>query len=260
MRRRTRNAARRAPTLYGENMKMALDDTTRSSSDGQQSLRYPRQLLRRVSELTGFSYRLSALDLSNDGGELAVELARLARTVTVAVDDEASFALTSQTFQEHQSRVQLRFHDLAQMAAEEARYWLVTIGRPLHRRDGASLLANLEPLVERGGAVAVLGFRYPRLPVNAWREALAVDRSDPVHDLDEGLLLASTFARVERVSVFTECAVTVDHAYKKLQRGNPELTPGALREHASEDGLIHALLEGHALIARREGDRSGRWS
>lgn len=237
--------------------KMAFEP---SRTEAQPSLRYPRQLLRRVAEHTGFSYRLSALDLSNDGGELAAELARLARTVTVAVDDDDAFKVTAQTLQDQQARVQLRLQDLAQFATESARYWLVTIGRPLHRRDGARLLAELEPLVERGGAIAVLGFRYPKLPVNAWRSTLALDVDEPALDLDEGLLLDSGFKQIERVSVFTNVAVTVDHAYTKLQPGCPSLTRRDLRAYAEEDGLIHALLEGHALIARREGDRSGRWS
>jgi hypothetical protein len=239
--------------------KMAFEPS-RGGSDGQPSLRYPRQLLRRIAELTGFSYRLSALELSNDGGELAVELARLARTVTVAVDDDRAFAATAQIVQEQQARVQLRLKDLSQFAAEGAHYWLATIARPLHLHEGARMLAELEPIIERGGAVAVLGFRYPKLPVNAWRSTLALDLDEPASDLDEGLLLSSTFRVVERVSVFTNVAVSVEHAVEKLQPSCPGLTRRDLRAYAEADGLIHALLEGHALIARREGDRSGRWS
>jgi hypothetical protein len=65
---------------------------------------------------------------------------------------------------------------------------------------------------------------------------------------------------VERVAVFTNVAVTVEHAFAKLQPGCPSLTRRDLPAYAEPDGMIHALLEGHALIARREGDRSGRWS
>ncbi len=235
-------------------------ETSRGSGDTERSLRYPRQLLRRIAEHTGLSYRLSALDLSNDGGELAVELSRLARTVTVAVDDQASFAACARTLHEHNARAQLRVSRASELAAEAARYWLVTIGRPLHRLDGAKLLADLESLVEVGGSVAVLGFRFPKLPVNAWRSTLALDADEPASDLDEGLLLASTFPKVERVSVFTNVAVSIDHAYAKLQLSQPNFTKRDLQQHVESDGQIHALLEGHALIARREADRSGRWS
>lgn len=234
----------------------------RNEDEASHSSRYPRQLLRRVAEQTGFSYRVSALDLSNDAGELAVELARLARTVTVALDDQRSFAAAAAHVQRHHARVQLRVSSVAELAAEGARYWLVTIGRPLHRRDGARLLAELEPLVERGGSIAVLGYRYPRLPENDWRLALEPAASEAVHDLDEGLLLRSPFARVERVSVFARCALSVDEALEKLAPPPERLEElrGQLRSHVDRDGLLHQLVEGHALLARREGDRSGRWS
>lgn len=238
---------------------MAFDNSP-SGDDDLESVRYPRQLMRRVAEHTGFSYRLSALDLSNDGGELAGELARLAKSVTVMVDDAASFQATERSLHQQNARVQLRIGNARELAAEGAHYWLVTIGRPLHRMDGAALLDAISPLVDAGGAVAVLGFRYPKLPINAWRSTLALDAHEPTLDLDEGLLLGSAFTRVERVSVFTKVAVTVDHAFEKLSASCPGLTPNDLRSYTESDGQIHALLEGHALIARREGERSGRWS
>jgi hypothetical protein len=222
--------------------------------------RYPRNLLRRVAEQTGFSYRLSALDLSDDGGALAVELARLARTVTLALDDERALAVATENVQRNQARVQLRRGDVAQLVAEGARYWLATIGCRLHARGGARLLSDLETLVERGGAVAVLGCRYPRLPENDWRFAIEPAPAELVHDLDEGLLLDSTFARVERVSVFERSTLTVEQALAELRPADPERTRRELRAWAGADGLLRELVEGHALIARREGDRVGRWS
>ncbi|MET0283135.1 MAG: hypothetical protein ABW352_01640 [Polyangiales bacterium] len=222
--------------------------------------RYPSHLLRRVAEQTGFSYRLSALDLSNDGGVLAVELARLARTVTLSLDDPRAFAAASENVQRNQARVQLRQGGVSQLVADGARYWLVTIGRHLHARDGARLLADLDTLVERGGAVAVLGSRYPRLPENDWRFALEPAPAELVHDLDEGLLLDSAFARVERVSVFERSTLTVEQAVAELRPADAERARAELRAHVSADDLLHQLVEGHALIARREGDRGGRWS
>jgi hypothetical protein len=213
-----------------------------------------------VAEQTGFSYRVGALDLSNDGGALAVELARLARTVTVVIDDDRSFAAAAQTVQQHHARVQLRVSNLRELAAEGARYWLVTIGGPLRASDGAQLLAELDPLVERGGSLAVLGFRYPKLAENAWRYELELPLSPPVPDHDEGMLLASPFEHVERVSVFERRTLTVEQALAQYPELAHESLQAQLRAHASSDGTLHELVEGHALIARRPGDRSGRWS
>jgi hypothetical protein len=244
-------------------MMRASTEAERVRVQPESSQRYPRNLLRRVAEQTGFSYRVSALDLSNDGGELAVELARMARTVTVALDDDSSFAVTSANIQRHNARAQLRVSDLAQLAAEGARYWLVTIGRPLHLHGGKRTLEALDTLVERGGSVAVLGSRYPRLPENTWRFALEGSQ-EHAHDVDEGLLLGSRFDRVERVSVFERCSLSVDQALAqfagKRSAGELDRLRRSLLAQADDGGMLRQLVEGHALIARREGDRSGRWS
>ncbi|MDB4990593.1 MAG: methyltransferase domain protein [Myxococcaceae bacterium] len=227
---------------------------------------YPARLLLRVAEQTGISYRLSALDLSNDGGALAVELARTARTVTVALQDERERERTAANIQRHQARVQLRMSDLHQLAAEGTRYWLATIGRSLGELDGASMLTALDPLIERGGAIAVLGIRFPRIADNAWYHALLGADSElrDQTDEEEALLLRSCFDRLERVSVFEQSSVSVEQALAQLRARSSRLelepTRRALRKFSTPDGQLRRVVEGQALIARREHDRSGRWS
>jgi hypothetical protein len=214
---------------------------------------YPRRLLRRVAEQTGLSYRVSALDLSNDGGRLAVELSRLARTVTVAVEDAHEHALAADVIHRQRARVQLRVTTPLELQAEGARYWLVTVGRLLDAQQGAQLLSAIEPIVDRGGAVALLGVRYPLLLENAWRSELGT--GEDTGREHEAIFLASAFERLERVSVFERCTLDVDQA----SAGDVELRQ-RLSRYLGADGLLHQVIEGHALIARREGDRTGRWS
>lgn len=132
---------------------------------------------------------------------------------------------------------------------------LVTIGRAFHWMDRVQTLADLDPLVSEGGAIALINDSVARIPLNAWWHAFnEVSRRYAVLDdynqhrasedwiPHEQILDASAFSDLKRISVFQRHSWTYDrlirHTYSRS--GTTEALMGA-RKHEFEEDVRAAL-------------------
>ena len=240
---------------------------------------YPRLLARRVATLVGLSRRDAVLDLGTGPGFLAIDYAPFAGTV-VGVDPSAEM-LTQAARNAAEAGVALR---LVQGSSYDVgphlgRFKLVTIGRAFHWMDRRATLAALDPLVEAGGALALLRTGQPEVPANAWQKDFraivdryagddAVGRIRSVLQENEGILLASAFDHLERIAVFetrrTPLERFVDRALSfsttwrggstSLEEGLPAEIREAMAVYADAEGMVTEVVEGQALLAWRSGD------
>jgi SAM-dependent methyltransferase len=246
---------------------------------------YPRLLASRVAQRVGVSRSEDVLDLGTGPGFLAIDFAPLAHAVT-AVDPSLEM-LSAATSNALAAGVDIRFvrGSSYELGPHLGRFKLVTIGRAFHWMDRPATLALLETLVEPGGGVALFGETYPDVPANAWRQAFqgtidSYSSDDPARPKlrasasNESVFLASAFDHLERVSVLeprrTPIERFVDRAlsFASTWHGRPgsreQDLAGEIRNviapYADAEGLVHEVLEGHALIARRSRDLSDETS
>jgi SAM-dependent methyltransferase len=260
------------PLYYPERFKEA----SRYYTSGRPT--YPKLLARRVADLVNLAGE-NVLDLGTGPGFLAIDFASLAQTVTAIDPSPEMLAAASRNAE--RARVHIKFvHGSSyELGSHLGRFKLVTIGRAFHWMDRKPTLQALDRLIPSGGAVALFGERYPDVPANAWHAEFqaivdAYSSADPARPLiranliNEAVLLDSAFDRLERIGVLevrqTPVERFVDRAlsFAATWRGRPgsrekdlalEIQT-ALVPHADGSGLIHEVLEGHALIARRARD------
>lgn len=243
---------------------------------------YPPLLSQRIAELIGLDQDSEVLDIGAGPGFLAIDFAAHARQVT-ALDPSPEMLATAEQ-NARAAGVEIRFvrGSSYELGPQLGRFRLASFGRSFHWTDREATLRALDALIEPGGAVALIGDRFPDLPENAWRKTFTavLDRygaGDPARPelrspvAHESVLLASPFDHLERIAVLqrrrTPLERFVDRAlsFGKVWHGSTELQPdnlaadirAALAPHADGEGLIEELIEGHALVARRTREVPG---
>jgi SAM-dependent methyltransferase len=241
---------------------------------------YPRLLSRRVAAAVGVSSGDSVLDLGTGPGFLAIDFAPLVKSVT-AVDPAAEMLAVANENVARAGVGNVRVVRGAsfELGPELGRFKLVTIGRAFHWMDRVETVKALDPLIERAGAIALFGESYPEVPANAWYPEFqaiidSYSTADPARPQirvglkNEAVLLDSAFGHLERLSVLerrdTPVERFVDRAlsFASTWAGRPGSREedlvheirAAITKHANSEGLVHEVLEGHALIARRPLD------
>lgn len=165
------------------------------------------------------------------------------------------------------------------LSAVEAPVQLVTIGRAFHWMNRAQALADLDPLIARGGAIALINDRPADIPMNQWWRAFnALTKSFAVLDdynqhrasddwvPHEEVLVGSAFADLRSISVYQTHDWTLDKLVRHtLSRSGtteallgdrvPEMTAaiGALMASFGPGPWV-SLNQHIALIARRSAD------
>ncbi len=241
---------------------------------------YPPLLSRRVAAAVGVGKQDSVLDLGTGPGFLAIDFAPLVKTVTAIDPATEMLSIASENaVRAGVDNICVLLGASYDLGPELGRFKLVTIGRAFHWMDRVETVKALDALIERAGAITLFGESYPEVPANAWhREFQAIvdsySTADParaqIHERakNEAVLLDSAFGHLERISVLerrqTPIERFVDRAlsFASTWAGRPGSREqdlaleirAALAKHADSQGLVHEVLEGHALIARRERD------
>jgi len=243
---------------------------------------YPSLLIERVAELIGLERGHRVLDLGTGPGFLAIGFAAHSDHVTAIDPSPDMLEATRANAAANGVDITVALGSSYDLAAELAPLRLVTIGRAFHWMDRANTLRRLDELIEPGGAVALFSDKSPAVPANAWDEAYskvrekhsAADRLGPETRAtplsNDAVLLDSAFDAIERHSVFerraTPLARFVDRVLSfgatwtgaedgpaEEARVRAEVTAdiqAALSPFAT-DGIIHEVVEGQAVIARR---------
>ncbi|GDY14387.1 hypothetical protein LBMAG53_32650 [Planctomycetota bacterium] len=240
---------------------------------------YPKLLSKRIAGLIGLERRHRVLDIGTGPGFLAIDFASQVETVT-GLDPSAEMLDVARGNAER-AGVAVRFvqgtsYDLA---AHFGPVRLTTFGRSFHWTDRAATLRALDAITEVGGAVALIGDRFPEVPDNAWRPgfealldsygkdegALAKLRGEPSH---EDILLSSPFSHLERVAVVQRRRTPLEHfvdralSFGKVWHGSPGFNAEELAARfraqllpfAGTDGRVAEVIEGQALVARRPAE------
>ncbi len=241
---------------------------------------YPKLLAQRVATAVGVTRSDSVLDLGTGPGFLALDFAPLVKFVT-AVDPapEMLDVARENVARARVDNVRVVRGASYELGPELGRFKLVTIGRAFHWMDRVETAKSLDALVERGGAIALFGESYPEVPANAWYPEFQaiIDRysaADPARPQirtglkNEAVLFDSAFGHLERLSVLERRDTPVDRfvdralSFASTWAGRPGSREedlaheirAAISKHAGPTGLVHEILEGHALIARRPHD------
>ena len=237
---------------------------------------YPPLLIDRVAELTGLKRTHRVLDLGTGPGFLAIDFAPRAGHVT-AIDPSLDMLAVARG-NAARAAVNIAFLQSSSYDLDHriGQFRLVTIGRAFHWMDREHTLRRLQELIEPGGAVVLFSDKSPDVPANAWTEAYrgvlakysAEDKlgassraSLPSHD---AVLLASPFDAIEHHSVVERRATALERFVDRLLSLGAAWTgldPSRVQEAAGEieaalapyatDGVIHEVVEGQALIAKR---------
>jgi SAM-dependent methyltransferase len=237
---------------------------------------YPPLLIDRVADLIGLQRTDRVLDLGTGPGFLAIDFAPRAGHVT-AIDPSADMLGVART-NAARAVVDVTFVQGSSYDLDPGfgQFRLVTIGRAFHWMDREDTLRRLDGLVEPGGAIVLFSDKSPDVPANAWTAAYraVLDRysaedklgassraSLPSHD---AVLLTSPFDAIERHSVVERRATPLERfADRLLSLGAAwtGLDPSRVLDATNEilaalapyarEGIIHEVVEGQALIARR---------
>ena len=255
-------------------------DAARYYTTGRPS--YPPLLARRIAALIGLGRADAVLDIGTGPGFLAIDFAAHAGSVTGLDPSAEMLAVARENAAQAGAAVTFVQGTSYDLGPAFGRIRLATFGRSFHWTDRAATLRALAGLIGPGGAVALIGDRFPEVPENAWRPAfealldgygknegaLAKLRGERNH---EAVLLDSPFSHLERIAVAerrrTPLAHVVDRAlsFGKVWHGTPgfdaqvlaERFRAALAPYAGSDGNITEVVEGQALIARRPGEVDG---
>lgn len=241
---------------------------------------YPKLLGQRVASAVGVTGADRVLDLGTGPGFLAIDFAPLVKSVTAVDPAPEMLAIANENVaRAGVGNVRVVRGASYELGAELGRFKLVTIGRAFHWMDRVETVKALDGLIERGGAIALFGESYPEVPANAWYAEFqaAVDRystEDPARSQtraalkNEAVLLDSAFGHLERISVLERRATPVERFVDRAlsfastwegRSGSREEDlaheiRAIIQKHADDRGLVHEVLEGRALIARRPLD------
>jgi SAM-dependent methyltransferase len=238
---------------------------------------YASLLIHRVVELCALNATHRILDLGCGPGQLAMAFAPFVREV-VALDPEPEMLdVARQNCSSAYPNVQFVQGGSGDLSLELGRFQAVTIGRAFHWMDRAETLKVLDGMIEPKGAVVLFGDSHPEVPDNAWHtpyrqlieryaegDTEKARRFSPEWLRHEGILLASPFDQIERISVLERRRTPVDRLTDRalsFSSTSPERLGdkagvlaneirGLLTAYAT-DGAVTEIVESTASIARR---------
>jgi SAM-dependent methyltransferase len=237
---------------------------------------YPKLLIERVVDLIGLRHEDRVLDLGTGPGFLAFDFASYAGDI-MAIDPSPDMLEVARV-NAAQTGADVIFFEASSEDLEPSygRFHLVTIGRAFSWMDRTDTLQRLDELIDPDGAVVLFTDKTPDVPANAWAPAFRKIR-EKYASLDENraetrvaaqsnesFLFASPFNNVERLCVSERRATPVERLVDRiLSFGSTWTRADATRAQAVDrevrsalapyaiDGIIHEVIEGEAIVARR---------
>jgi SAM-dependent methyltransferase len=218
----------------------------------------------------------AVMDLGCGPGTLAMLFAPFVRSV-LAIDPCPEMLEVARHAANGADNVLFKFGSSFDLSPELGTFKLVTIGRAFHWMDRPDTLQRLDAMVEREGAVALFSDSHPKHRDNAWVEPFQqiienhasgdierASRRSADWPSDEEILLASPFARLERVAVIEKRALPAEHLVERALSisaineanlgGKMQYLINDIRELSSRfgfGGVVSEVIETSALIARR---------
>ncbi len=231
---------------------------------------YAPRLFERIALLCRLDKTSRVLDLGCGPGQIARALAPLVGHV-VGIDPEAKMLEAARAVSSTVEWICGSSYDLAALASRLGELQLVTMGRAFHWMDRAATLAQLDRMIARDGAVALIGDDHPDVPANAWHAAFKaitdrVGEADPAKALrkanwlaHDAVLLDSPFCELETISVVCSRRVTIDSLVARTRTMSSVLAHAAdfeaeLRETLAAfeaSGELTEVIASKALTARR---------
>jgi ubiquinone/menaquinone biosynthesis C-methylase UbiE len=196
---------------------------------------YAPGLFERIALLCKLGPTSRVLDLGCGPGQIAVALAPFVGHVT-GVDPEPKMLEVARAASSDVEWILGSSYELPPLR-ELA---LVTMGRSFHWMDRRATLAQLDRMIARDGAVALISDEHPDVPANAWHVAFKaitdrVGEADPAKAMrkanwlaHEAVLLDSPFCELETIAVMQSRRVTIDSL---VARTRPM---SSVRAHAAE--------------------------
>jgi SAM-dependent methyltransferase len=237
---------------------------------------YPWLLIKRVVELVDLQPSQRVLDLGTGPGFLALDFARYAGEVVGVDPSSEMLKVAAENAQQTGTNVTFIQGSSSDLGPDFGTFHLVTIGRAFHWMDRVATLQALDVLLDPTGAVALFSESYPNVPENHWYADFDAIRAkymdaDPTLsqillnvNQNDAVLLSSAFGAVERISVLERRATPLERFVDRVlsygaiwcTEHEPlidEVTAEVYRELAryARDGIIHEIVEGIAVIARR---------
>ncbi|HEX8380461.1 MAG TPA: class I SAM-dependent methyltransferase [Allosphingosinicella sp.] len=220
---------------------------------------YSPELFDRVREACALPQGARMLDLGCGPGTLAIPFSEHCSYI-LAIDPEPAMIEEGRRGCAA-ANVEFRVAGSDDLSPAMGRFDLVTIGRAFHWMDRAEVLRRLDSMIEPDGAVALFAEPVLAIAENSWKpghdRVIAAYRREveipPPPDSgasEEGLLLASPFRRMGRVSTIKTARTPVESLVGRAF-STPGTTPAELDERAAE--FRQALVEALAPFATAEG-------
>ncbi|MBE0455338.1 MAG: methyltransferase domain-containing protein [Roseovarius sp.] len=201
-------------------------------------LTYAPQLIAWLARDTGTEGK-RVLDLGCGPGFIANAIAPFADDV-LGLDPSPNMVAAAQANAAPNARFAIGSSE--DLSAVGAPVQLVTIGRAFHWMDRVQTLSDLDPLISRGGARALINDSVVKSPINRWWDAAnAIAKSFAVHDdynqhrasdswvRHEDVLITSAFNDLRAISVYQ----THEWAFERLLRNT-------LSRSSTTEGLLGA--------------------
>ncbi len=213
----------------------------------------------------------AVMDLGSGPGQLAMLFAPFVRSVLARMLEVGRHAAKGA------DNVHFKSGSSFDIGPELGTFKLVTIGRAFHWMDRPDTLQRLDAMVEIDGAAVLFSDSHPKHCDNAWVEpyqkiiddhaagdAQRAKSQTADWPSDEEILLASPFARLERVSVIEKRALAAEHLVVRplsISAINEVSLGGKISNLIDEikdlssrfslGGIVSEVIETSALIARR---------
>ena len=237
---------------------------------------YAQGLISRIVKDLRLGAKDAVMDLGCGPGQLALHFAPFVRSV-LAVDPSAEMLEVARHATPGADNVHFKSGSSFDIGPELGTFKLVTIGRAFHWMDRSDTLQRLDAMVERDGAVVLFSDSHPKHRDNAWVEPYQriIDdhaagdiqretRRSADWPSNEEILLASPFARLERISVIEKRTVPAERLVERALSISAINEAGLgskmnnlindirdLSSRFSLGGIVSEVIETSALIARR---------
>ncbi len=237
---------------------------------------YAQELISRIVRDLRLGAEDAVMDLGCGPGQLAMHFAPFVRSV-LAVDPSTEMLEVARHAAKRADNVHFKSGSSFDINPELGTFKLVTIGRAFHWMDRPDALQRLDAMVERDGAVVLFSDSHPRHRDNAWVDPYQtiIDnysagdvqrerRRSADWPSDEEILLASRFARLERVSVIEKRTLPAERLLDRALSisalnedglgGKMKRLIDAIKDLSSRfslGGIVSEVIETSALIARR---------
>jgi SAM-dependent methyltransferase len=224
---------------------------------------YAPRLFERIALLCRLDKTSRVLDLGCGPGQIACALAPFVGHV-IGIDPEPNMLDVARASSSDVEWICGSSYDLPPLR-ELA---LVAMGRSFHWMDRRATLAQLDHMIARDGAIALITDDHPDVPANAWHAAFKAI-TDRVGDADpakamrkanwlthDAVLLDSPFCELETIAVVQSRGVTIDSLVARTRTMSSVLSHAAdfeaeLRETLAPFEPITEVIASKAVLARR---------